>query len=246
MDRMLFVAMSGAKQVMQAQEANNHNLANVSTTGFRADLNQFRAMPVFGQVYPTRVYSMSERPGIDFTPGPIISTGNDLDVAIKGHGFIAVQGPDGNEAYTRGGDLTLGPGGVLTTGTGHYVLGNNGPISIPPYEKIEIADDGTITARPLGQAPNAMVVLDRIKLVNPPLEQVEKGLEGLFHLPNGETAPPDASVTISSRAVEGSNANPVDSLVTMINLQRQYEMQVKMMRSGEDNAAAASKLLQLQ
>jgi len=246
MDRMLYVAMSGAKQVMQAQEANNNNLANVSTTGFRADLNQFRAMPVFGQVYPTRVYSMSERPGIDFTPGPIITTGNDLDVAIKGNGFIAVQGPDGNEAYTRAGDLSLGPGGVLTTGTGHYVLGNSGPIAIPPYEKIEIADDGTITARPLGQAPNAMVVLDRIKLVNPPLEQLEKGLEGLFHLPNGEIAPPDATVAVASRAVEGSNSNPVSSLVTMINLQRQYEMQVKMMRSGEDNAAAASKLLQLQ
>ncbi|CAK0778280.1 flagellar basal-body rod protein FlgF [Gammaproteobacteria bacterium] len=246
MDRMLYVAMSGAKQIMQAQEANNHNLANVSTTGFRADLNQFRAMPVFGEVYPTRVYSMSERPGIDFTPGPLITTDNDLDIAVRGQGFIAVQGPDGNEAYTRAGDLHLGPGGVLTTGAGHYVMGNNGPIAIPPYEKVEIGQDGTITARPLGQAPNAMVILDRIKLVKPDLEKLEKGLEGLFHLQDKSIAPPDAGVTVASRAVEGSNSNPVEALVTMINLQRQYEMQVKMMKSGEDNSASASKLLQLQ
>ncbi|CAK0742279.1 flagellar basal-body rod protein FlgF [Gammaproteobacteria bacterium] len=246
MDRMLYVAMSGAKQIMQAQEANNNNLANVSTTGFRADLDQFRAMPVFGVVYPSRVYSMSERPGIDFTPGPIITTDNDLNVAIRGDGFIAVQGPDGNEAYTRAGDFTLGTGGVLTTGAGHYVMGNKGPISIPPYEKIEIAKDGTITIRALGQAPNAMVVLDRIKLVNPPVAQMKKGLDGLFHLQDGSDAPPDAKVTVEPRAVESSNTNPVEALVTMINHQRQYEMQVKMMRSAEDNATTASKLLQLQ
>ena len=111
MDRMVFVAMSGAKQTMQAQEANTHNLANTSTTGFRADLSQFRTMPVFGEVYPTRVYAMAERPGIDFSPGPVISTENELDVAIRGQGFIAVQAPDGNEAYTRAGDLRLNDGG---------------------------------------------------------------------------------------------------------------------------------------
>lgn len=246
MDHMLYVAMSGAKQVMQAQEANNNNLANVNTTGFRADLNEFRAMPVFGEVYPSRVHTMSERPGIDFTPGPIITTDNDLNVAIRGEGFIAVQGPDGNESYTRAGDFTLGPGGILTTGAGHYVLGNRGPISIPPYDKIEIAKDGTITARPLGQAPNTMLVLDRIKLVKPALDQLKKGLDGLFHLKDDSTAPPDASVGVESRAVESSNTNPVEALVTMINHQRQYEMQVKMMRSAEDNATTASKLLQLQ
>jgi flagellar basal-body rod protein FlgF len=246
MDRMLYVAMSGAKQVMQAQEANNHNLANVSTTGFRADLNEFRAMPMFGPVYPTRVYAMSERPGIDFTPGAIVTTGNDLDVAIRGEGFIAVQSPDGREAYTRAGDLHLGPGGVLITGAGHYVLGNNGPIAVPPYEKVEIGQDGTVTVRPLGQAPNAMVVLDRIKLVNPPLTQLEKGEDGLLRLQGDGTAVADATVTLVSGAVEGSNVNPVDALVTMINLQRQFEMQVKMMHSEEENAATASKLLQLQ
>ena len=246
MDRMLYVAMSGVKQIMQAQEANTHNMANVSTTGFRADLNEFRAMPVFGEVYPSRVYTMSERPGVDFTPGALVTTGNDLDVAIRGKGFIAVQGPDGNEAYTRAGDLHLGPGGVLTNGAGHYVIGNNGPIAIPPYEKAEIAQDGTITVRPLGQAANAMVVVDRIKLVNPPTDQLDKGLDGLFRLQSGGVAPADANVTVASGAVEGSNTNPVEALVTMISLQRQYEMQVKMMHTGEDNAATASKLLQLQ
>ena len=246
MDRMLYVAMSGVKQIMLAQESNNHNLANVSTTGFRADLNEFRAMPVFGDVYPSRVYSMTERPGIDFTPGALVSTGNDLDVAIHGKGFIAVQGPDGKEGYTRAGELHVGPGGVLMNGSGHYVLGNNGPISIPPYEKVDIAQDGTITARPMGQAATGMAVIDRIKLVSPPLDQLDKGLDGLFRLQSGAVAPADGNVILTSGAVEGSNANPVESLVTMINLQRQYEMQVKMMRSGEDNASAASKLLQVQ
>ena len=246
MDRMLYVAMSGVKQIMQAQESNTHNLANVSTTGFRADLNEFRAMPVFGDGYASRVYGMTERPGVDFTPGALVTTGNDLDVAIHGKGFIAVQGADGTEAYTRAGDLHLGTGGVLTNGAGHSVLGNNGPIALPPYEKVEIAQDGTITARPLGQAANAMVVVDRIKLVNPDTSQLEKGLDGLFRLQGGGVAPPDASVSVASGTIEGSNANPVESLVTMINLQRQYEMQVKLMRSGEDNSSAASKLLQIQ
>lgn len=245
MDRMLYVAMSGAKQIMQAQEANNNNLANVTTTGFRADLNQFRAMQVFGNVYPTRVYSMSERPGIDFTPGPVITTDNDLNVAIRGDGFIAVQAPDGNEAYTRAGDFTLGPGGVLTTGAGHYVLGNNGPISIPPYEKIEIAPDGTISARPLGKASNVMVVLDRVKLVNPPVEKLKKELYGLFRLQDGTPAKIDTNVTLASRAIESSNTNPVEALVTMINHHRQYEMQIKMMRSAEDDSTTANKLLQI-
>lgn len=245
MDHALYIAMSGVKQIMQAQEANNNNLANVNTTGFRADLNQLRSMPLWGSVYPSRVYSMSERPGFDFTPGPIITTDNDLNVAIRGDGFIAVQAPDGSEAYTRAGDFTLGPGGVLTTGAGHYVMGNGGPISIPPYEKIEIANDGTISIRPLGQAPNVMVVLDRIKLVNPKVDNLKKGLDGLFRSQSGENITADADVKVVSRAVESSNVNPVEALVTMVNNHREYEMQVKMMRSNEDNSTAASKLLQI-
>ncbi len=245
MDRMLYVAMSGAKQVMQAQEANANNLANANTTGFRADFNQFRAMPVFGDVYPSRVYTMSERPATDFTPGPIITTGNDTDVAIQGAGFLAVQAADGNEAYTRAGNLHLGPGNILINGSGQPVMGNGGPIAIPPHEKMEISSDGTISIRPLGKPANALVVLDRIKLVNPETTTLEKGNDGLFRVKGGEQASADAAVKLVPGAVESSNVNPVHALVTMINLQRQYEMQVKMMRSEEDNAAAAAKLLQL-
>jgi len=244
MDRMVFVAMSGAKQTMQAQEANTHNLANTSTTGFRADLSQFRTMPVFGEVYPTRVYAMAERPGIDFSPGPVISTENELDVAIRGQGFIAVQAPDGNEAYTRAGDLRLNDGGVLTTGAGHPVIGNRGNITLPPHDRVEISPDGTISARLLGKS-NAMVVLDRIKLVKPTLEKLKKGNDGLLRLEDGSPADQNSEVRVASRAVEGSNANPVDALVTMISLQRQFEMQVKMMKAEEDNATTAAKLLQI-
>ena len=134
MDRLLYVAMTGASQTMLAQAANSHNLANASTTGFRADLSAFRAMPVFGPGAPSRVYAMAERPGVDMSYGTLVSTGNDLDLAVKGDGWIAVQGPDGREGYTRAGDLRISTSGLLVNGAGHLVLGENGPIAIPPAE----------------------------------------------------------------------------------------------------------------
>src|SRR5512143_2647468 len=172
MDRALYVAMTGAKQLLQAQASNSHNLANASTPGFRADLTDFRSMPVFGPGFPSRVYAMQERPGVDLKPGPIDATGRELDMAIKGDGWIAVQGPDGSEAYTRAGDLRISSGNILETGAGYPVMGQGGPIAIPPAEKIEIGTDGTISIRPLGEQASTLVQVDKIKLVNPPLDQI--------------------------------------------------------------------------
>lgn len=246
MDRVLYLAMSGAKQALQAQGAVSHNLANVSTTGFRADLEQFRSMPVYGPGHPSRVYALQERPGIDFSPGPIQSTGRDLDIAVKNdNGFIAVQSPDGGEAYTRAGDLRVSAGGLLTNGAGHLVLGNGGPVALPPGEKMEIGQDGTISMRPLGQGANTLAEIDRIKLVLPPMDQLEKGADGLFRMRDGQPLPADAAVTVASGALEGSNVNPVGAMVKMIELSRLYEVQVKLMNTAKEDDAAALQMMRL-
>lgn len=245
MDRMIYLAMNGAKQVMVAQSANAHNLANVNTAGFRADLNHFRAMAQFGDGQPSRVWSMSERPGVDFSFGSMQQTGRELDVAVAGHGWLAVQAPDGSEAYTRAGDLRVTPEGLLTTGVGHPVLGTSGPIALPQAEKIEIGADGTVSIRPVGQAATTLTEVDRIKLVDPPAAELEKLGDGLLRLRGGATAEPSAEVRLSSGVVESSNVNSVDALVNMIELARRFEMQVKLMKEAEDNDAASASLMRI-
>ena len=246
MDRMLYVAMSAAKQTMRAQSVNTNNLANLSTTGFKADLEQFRSMPVFGDGHPSRVYAMAESPAVDTEPGPISQTGRELDVAVRDEGWIAVQAPDGSEAYTRAGDLRVNGTGLLVNGAGQPVIGNNGgPVTVPPAEKIEIGADGTLSIRPVGQDANVLAEVDRIKLVNPDPEQLSKGEDGLIRLKEGGAAPADAEVGLISGALEKSNVSAVESMVRMIDLSRQYEAQVKLMKAAEDNDKAATRLLQM-
>ena len=243
MDRMLYVAMSGAKETMIAQANNSNNLANANAPGFLADLQQFRSMPLFGNGHPTRVYGLSERPATDFTHGDQVHTGRNLDVAVAGDGWIAVQARDGTEAYTRRGDLQLDVNGLLTTGNGLPVIGNGGPIAIPPVEQLEIGPDGTISIVPLGQSPAEMAVIDRIKLVNPPSDQLVKGLDGLVRLNSGEEAPEDGALRLNSGTFEGSNVNIVDAMVDMIELSRRYEMQVKMMQTAKSVEEASSRIM---
>ena len=244
MDRMLYVAMSGAKQIMLAQAVNNNNLANVSTAGFRADLDAFRSMPVFGPGYPSRVYTMTERPGTDMSAGALTTTGRELDVAVNGQGWIAVQAPDGSDAYTRAGDLRVSVNGQLETGAGHPVMGNGGPIAVPPFDKIEIGSDGTISILPVGQAPSAMAVVDRIKLVNPLQRDMEKGVDGLMRVKGSDVAP-DATVSLAGGVLESSNVNAVEAMVKMIELSRHYETQIKMMRVAQDNDVAATQMMRM-
>ena len=252
MDRMLYVAMSGAKQIMLAQAVNNNNLANISTAGFRADLDAFRSMPVFGPGYPSRVYTVTENPGTDMSIGSLTTTGRELDVAVNGQGWITVQAPDGSEAYTRAGDLRVSVNGQLETGAGHPVLGNGGPIAIPSFEKIEIGADGTVSVLPIGQAPNALAVVDRIKLVNPLPHDMEKRVDGLMRIKgsinqiNGQGAvSPDASVQLASGVLESSNVNAVEAMVKMIELSRHYETQIKMMRIAQENDVAATQMMRM-
>lgn len=230
---------------MLAQTVNTHNLANASTTGFRADLKAASSLPVEGPGLPTRVYSKIESVGIDFTPGTEMSTGRELDVAIDGEGWIAIQAPDGGEAYTRAGDLRVNSLGLLQNGAGYSVLGNSGPVAVPPFEKLEIAGDGTISIRPLGQAVSTLAVVDRIRLVNPPSGQLTKGPDGMVRMVSGDPAVVDGSVHVQSGILEASNVNPVESMVNLIELARQFETQVRVMRTAEENDRASAQLMRI-
>ena len=243
MDRMIYVAMSGAKETLIAQANASNNLANANTTGFLADLNQFRSMPVFGSGHPTRVYALDERPVSDFNHGSVQYTGRDLDVAIRDGGWLAVQGRDGNEAYTRRGDLRVDENGILVNGNNLPVLGNGGPIAIPPYEKIDDGVDGTVSIRPQGSTAEQLAVIDRIKLVAPQFEQMRKGDDGLFRLEGGGEADADPAQRLVSGALVASNVNVVNEMVDMIELSRRFELQVKMMKTADENAQSSASIV---
>jgi len=240
----MYVAMSGARQVMLQQATNSHNLANLNTNGFKADIDSFKSVPVYGPGNPGRVYGMDHRAGIDLTPSQLISTGVPLDVAVNGDGFIAVQDLDGSESYTRDGSLRVTQQGLLVTSGGHPVLGEGGPITLSPYSDIMVGSDGTITIQPLGQSGGELAVLDRIKLVNPDPKTVERNERGLFTTPE-QDEPANADVTLATESLETSNVNSVEALVTMIELSRQFETQVKLMKAAEDNDVSATALLKI-
>jgi flagellar basal-body rod protein FlgF len=245
MDRFLYVSMSGAKETLQAQTANNHNLANANTNGFKADLSAFQSRAVQGPGYASRVYSTDASVGWDDTIGALQSTGQDLDVAVQGSGWMAVQGVDGKEAYTRAGDFHVDAQGRLMTATGRPVMGDGGPISVPPYSAISVGRDGTVSIVPAGQSPSTTASVGRIKLINPPPAQLQRGEDGLFRSTTGADIPADASVSVTSGVLESSNVNVADAMVHMIELSRRFELQIKSMRTAEENAQAASKLLSM-
>lgn len=243
MDRMIYVAMTGAREILQKQALTANNLANANTTGFRADQSVTRALPVFNMNLPTRAYAMTQEVTADFSQGPLQPTGRDLDVAIKGPGWIALQTPDG-EGLTRDGSLHLSPSGLLESTDGRPVLGNNGPISLPPLQSLSIGADGTISGVPQGQPTSASVVFDRIRLVNPPEAKLQKGPDGLFRASGGPIQA-DANVTLAQGMLEGSNVNPVSAMVDMISMSRQFETQIKLIQTARDDARNAAQILNL-
>lgn len=245
MDEMIYLAMTGAKQTEYAQAINSNNLANISTTGFRADLHSFSSAPIEGPGVESRINAVVESYGTDFSQGAVVSTGRDLDIAIQGPGFIAVQAADGAEAYTRAGDLRIGSGGLLETGSGRLVIGNAGPVAIPPNSSLLIGSDGTVSVQPIGQGPETLATVDRIKLVDPDTRLLAKGGDGLFRLPDDEIADANASVRLTSGVLEQSNVNIAKTLVNMIELSRQYEMQVKIIKTSKEDADAAAQLMRI-
>ncbi|KAB7627197.1 flagellar basal-body rod protein FlgF [Alkalilimnicola sp. S0819] len=243
MDRMLYLAMTGAKHAMQNQQQVSHNLANANTTGFRADFQALLQAPVSGPGHDSRAYSELATTGSDLSQGAMLNTGRQLDVAIQGEGWIAVQAPDGTEAYTRRGDFHINPNGLLETGDGNLVLGEGGPVAVPPAQKVEIGQDGTLSVVPLGQAANTLAVVDRIKLVQPDNAAMGKGEDGLFRHASGEPQPADANVRVNTGMLESSNVNLVDGLVQMIDNARRYEAYVKLMSEAKSNDEQAQRLL---
>jgi flagellar basal-body rod protein FlgF len=235
--------MTGAKQIMQAQAVNNHNIANVNTVGFRADAVSFASQPIYGAGYATRVNAVASDSGTDLSSGVMQSTGRGLDVAVNGKGYIAVRGPDGKEAYTRAGDLQVSATGAVTTASGLPVLSESGPINIPPSNSVTVGSDGTISVLPVGLSPVAVAPTDRIKMVNPAAQNLQKGDDGLLRLKDGSTAPTDPTVTLTSGMLESSNVNSAQSLINMIELQRLYEFQVKSMNSTDQNEQTAEQMM---
>jgi flagellar basal-body rod protein FlgF len=241
-DRLIYTAMTGAKYLLERQATLAHNLANASTTGFRADTVGLRAVPTTGQQAGTRVFTVETTTGSDFSQGPMISTSRNLDVAVQGQGWLAVQGQDGNEAYTRAGSLQVGPDGSLQTPGGMPVQGTGGPITIPiDTQSVMIATDGTISVKTASSKLPTMV--GRLKLVNPPASEMTKGLDGMFHLKSGDTADADPAVRVQSGTLEGSNVNVVESMVGMIGAARQFELQMKMLNTAEQNEQKAGTVL---
>lgn len=250
MDRILYTAMSGAKQTMDQQAVVSHNLANVSTSGFRAQLHAMRAVPVQGDgALATRVSVAATTPGSDFSPGPINRTGRELDVALIGDAWLAIQAADGSEAYTRRGDLEVGPDGLVTV-LGRPVIGEGGPLIVPLGSSVTIGADGTLSAIGEGEGPEALVDVGRLKLVTPP-QALQRGDDGLFRMPlndegGAQALAADDDAGVVSGALEGSNVSAVEAMVAMIDVARRYEMQMKVISTADENAQRANNLLSLQ
>jgi flagellar basal-body rod protein FlgF len=239
MDRMIYLSMTGAKATMQRQEIVANNLANASTLGFRADLTAFRAVPVLGDGASTRVYALESTPAYNDEPGQVQPTGRGLDVAMRGKAWLAVQGTDGTEAYTRAGALDVTAEGSLVTKTGLTVLGDGGPITVPANAEVNVAADGTISAKVGNQAPQAV---GRLKMVTPEAPLL-RGVDGLFRAGDGGELPADANARLQDGALEGSNVSAVESMVAMISAARQFEAQLKVIQAAQEKEQQAAKLL---
>jgi flagellar basal-body rod protein FlgF len=246
MDRMLYVAMSGAKEVMLSQANNANNLANANTDGFKQDFNIFRAQHMEGPGWHSRTYSMDERPATDFSAGAIKVTGRELDVVTKEDGFLAIEGPNGDEAFVRSASLQILSDGSLVDVKGNPVLNENGiQINIPPIKTMTIGSDGTISIVPAEEASNQLVVLDRLRLVKPDVQDLEKGLDGYTRLKDDAAPLGQENVKMMSGALESSNVNTAEALVKMIELSRKYELQIKMMSTSKTHAQKSDALLSL-
>ncbi len=247
MDRLIYTAMTGAAQALEQQSTVANNLANASTTGFRAQLSTFRQVPMTfadgSSGDSTRTFVLSSTPGADFASGPIQQTGNPLDVAIQGKGWLAVQAADGTEAYTRAGNLHVDANGQIVNANNLPVLGNSGPMSVPTGADVTIGSDGTVTALTPGDPPTSIATIDQLKLVNPDPATLTRSDDGLFRTADGQPADADPTVVVAPASLEGSNVNAVSAMVDMITNARQFQMQTKLLSTADQNDQSANKLL---
>jgi flagellar basal-body rod protein FlgF len=245
MDKLVYTALSGLRGHMSAQAAIANNIANASTIGYRADKVQFDSLQLTGPALETRMPSTERVIDADRTAGAFVSTGRKLDVAMTGDGWLAVQGSDGEEAYTRRGDLQISESGLLTTGDGMPVMGNGGPITIPPNQGVSFAVDGSVLIVPVGGTADNPTLVDRLKLVSPKGTDTVKGLDNLLHVKGGGTLPDDLNATVHTGMLEQSNVNLTQALVDMIENQRSYEVQARLLTTTKDMDEGGSSLLRL-
>jgi flagellar basal-body rod protein FlgF len=238
MDRLLYIAMNGAKHSMLQQAVTANNLANASTNGYKAQNGAFRALPVYGPGMPTRTFVVDSTPNADLSGGTLNTTGRPLDMAVHGRGWFAVQDAKGGEAYTRNGAFEVTDTGLLVTNNGLPVIGDGGTITVPPDSEVNIAKDGTVTLIANGLVQNS-VSIGRLKLVNPPDSDMVRGDDGLFRTKTNTPAQADASVNLAAGALETSNVSAVNSLIDMIDHSRLFDMQIKLMQTADDNSKDA-------
>ena len=245
MDRLLYVSMTGAQHALLKQSATTHNLANVNTQGYKAETHAFRALWVYGPGAPTRTYAVDATVGSDFAPGSLQATGRDLDIAIQGKGWFAVQASDGSEGYMRNGAFEADAEGTLKAPNGMPVLGDGGPINIPANTRVTIGRDGTVSTVPDGNGVTRVTILGRLKLVNPDEKELVRSDDGLFRLKSGQPAEADPTVLVAGNALESSNVNAAQAMVELITQSRQFDLQVKMMQTADQNARQTAQVLSL-
>lgn len=246
MDKALYIALTGATETLRAQSVNAHNLANISTPGFKAAMSAATALPVEGQGYQSRVNKLQSDQGFDPKSGLIQTTGRPLDIAITAdNGWLAVQSPNGETGYTRAGNLQITPLGQLVTAQGHPVLGEGAPITLPPFTAMTIAADGTVTVQPQGAGPESPAVVGRLQVAGIEPDQLSRGDDGLMRLKPEAVATPLAGSVLAVGSLETSNVSAADAMVRMIELARQFELQVKAINTADENAQNASSLLRM-
>ena len=245
MDRLIHTALSGMRGAMSRQTVTANNLANANTVGFRSEMSSAEALWVRGQGFTARAPSSQEVRAADMSAGSVSDTGRDLDIALQGDALLAVQAEDGSEAYTRRGDLQLSASGLLTTGDGHPVLGEGGPLTLPPADSVRIAEDGAVWIVPTGGDPNQPQQIDRLKLATPAGSRVQKGLDGLFRVENAGILPSDPAARVTPHSLEGSNVNTSQALIDMIEASRSWDTQLNLITQARDMDTSAADLMRL-
>lgn len=245
MDRLIYSSLAAMRSAMARQTATANNLANINTAGFRSEMANAQSLWLRGPGMNGRATVSGEVQGADMKSGAVAETGRDLDVAMSGDALLTVQAADGSEAYTRRGDMRLTESGLLVTGDGSPVLGEGGPITLPPADSVSIQPDGTINIVPQGGDPKSPQSVDKLKLVTPAGSKIAKGTDGLFRVMGGGALPSDPDAKLTAKSLEGSNVNASQTLVDMIDASRAWEMQIKMLTTAQDLDKSSAELMQL-
>ena len=245
MDRLIYTSLTAMRGSMSRQTAIANNLANAQTPGFRADIANAQSLWLDGNGLDARAMASEEVLGADMRAGTVTQTGRDLDIAMQGDALLVVQAKDGEEAYTRRGDLQISPSGLLTTGDGHPVQGGQGPVTIPPADAISIDQEGRVWVVPQGGDPENPQEVDRLRLATPTGSEIAKGLDGLFRVKGEGILPDDPEARLLTRSLEGSNVTATSALVEMIEASRSWDTQLKMISDVRDMDSATANLMQL-